>query len=81
MRHKNYSLIVAWAEGAEIEYLFGEEWLPATSPYWNGDDVFRIKPKRIKKEGWVNVYSDADYVCLYETKESADIGEIGRAHV
>lgn len=74
-RHKHADVIHAWAEGEEIEYWSDslEKWYP-----YVGDVIFRdhfqyrIKPKRVKKEGWVNVYN-AGYGNLYPTKEEADI--------
>ena len=73
-RHKHADVIIAWANGEEIEYRFivgGEpqEWqvfhvdclahvvFKPISPNFEATDCeFRIKPKRVKKEGWVNVY-------------------------
>lgn len=51
--HKHAELIKAWADGAIIEYKFGEssddcinEWKEMTEPDWNNDWLlFRIKPE------------------------------------
>jgi len=43
--HKHAALIHAWAQGAEIEWLCGNEWLPITNPHWHEDRDYRIKPK------------------------------------
>lgn len=45
-RHKHADVIVAWANGAEIEYRPGphERWSKSTSPGWQEDCEYRIKP-------------------------------------
>ena len=45
-RHKYADVIIAWAEGAEIEYRLGphERWSKSTSPSWHADCEYRIKP-------------------------------------
>ena len=46
-QHKHAELIKAWADGAEIQYLYaGNEWRDCTdnSPIWNQDTLYRIKP-------------------------------------
>jgi hypothetical protein len=58
-KHRHYDVIVAWAAGEEVEYWSdsSEKWYPCV-----GDVIFRdhfqyrIKPKLVKKEGWMNVY-------------------------
>jgi len=59
-KHRHYDVIIAWAAGAEVE-LFSDTlnmWLPVgTTPAWDGKQ-YRVKPKTVKKEGWVNVYPD-----------------------
>lgn len=60
-RHKHADIIHAWAEGEEIEYraIPGEgEWctLPPSAMTWCDIAEYRIKPKIVKREGWVNVY-------------------------
>jgi hypothetical protein len=59
-KHKHYDVIVAWAAGEEIEYRLdpNDSWLSIVDPSWNSSTEYRIKPKRVKKEGWVNVYPD-----------------------
>jgi len=73
MRHKHYDVIVAWAAGEEIEFKRpGHLWQYAgQSPTWGADNEYRIKPKTVKKEGWVNVY-ETGYGNLFPTKEQAD---------
>jgi len=73
MRHKHYDVIVAWAAGEEIEFKRpGHLWQYAGQrPTWEADNEYRIKPKTVKKEGWVNVY-ETGYGNLFPTKEQAD---------
>ena len=42
--HKHKDLIVAWANGALIEYRHGNVWLPTTSPWWEEGVDYRIEP-------------------------------------
>ena len=46
-RHKHADLIIAWANGAEIEYFYDplEKWCTAVKPYWENNILFRIKPE------------------------------------
>ena len=59
-RHKHADVIIAWANGEEIEVMFtpSEGWVDTSKPKWHEQFEYRIKPKRVKKEGWVNVYPD-----------------------
>jgi hypothetical protein len=57
-RHPHADVIIAWANGEEIEVGCHNEWFPCPEPAWCQEDNYRIKPKRVKKEGWVNVYGD-----------------------
>lgn len=46
--HKHAELIKAWADGAEIQWRWGhinDEWETTTSPHWQSDCEFRIKPQ------------------------------------
>ena len=46
-RNKHYGVIVAWAEGAEIEFKnLGGTWLPATNPNFSQAVEYRIKPTK-----------------------------------
>lgn len=71
-KHKHYDVIVAWAAGEEIEIYEHEKWRDWGKDYppIYEDQEYRIKPKRIKKEGWVNVFP----AFIYSSKESADGG-------
>jgi len=46
MRHKHADLIHAWADGAEIEHFaeFYKLWEPASTPTWDVNWRYRIKP-------------------------------------
>jgi hypothetical protein len=44
-RHKHYDLILAWANGAEIQNEYNNGiWLDEDFPYWYPDNNYRIKP-------------------------------------
>jgi len=75
--HKHRDVIIAWAEGEEIEWKYqtSERWfsLCGDSPDWGSSDCnFRIKPKLVKREGWVNVYGEfISGGAIHPTKELA----------
>ena len=75
LRHKHADVIHAWAEGEEIEFrgLDMDCWLPLkhTHPVWFEMTEYRIKPKTVKREGWVNVYDYHD-ASIWSSKEEAD---------
>ena len=84
-KHEHYDCIVAWAEGKEIEYkaLGHDNWHTFTGTNPDFDDWLycRVKPKIVKREGWVNIYKDKPENSLfmgraspiYKSKEQADI--------
>ena len=44
MKHKHYEMIVAWADGAEIEVDAGDgNWILVEPPLWFAADTYRIK--------------------------------------
>ena len=45
MKHKHYDLILAWANGAEIQYYFYDKWSPVKNPNWDNETEYRIKPE------------------------------------
>jgi hypothetical protein len=73
-KHKHYDVIVAWAAGEEVEIKDDDGiWVPFTNAkhvIFYEDMEYRIKPKTVKKEGWVNVFP----AFVYSSKESADGG-------
>ena len=72
-RHKHADVIIAWANGEEIQYRANSEyeWLDNRFPTWCKSAEYRVKPKIVKREGWVNVYPMDPYV--HGTKKAADI--------
>lgn len=83
MRHKHADVIHAWAEGEAIEWYdpLNEKWYPVPAPgsdllCWEERHEYRIKPKIVKKEGWVNVYKNNIardvFYRVYATKNEAD---------
>ena len=75
-RHKHADVIHAWAEGEEVEWLDRSgQWNPFLKGYPPYDDImtYRVKPKRVKKEGWVNVYPKMmTSLSIFEDKATAD---------
>ena len=75
-RHKHADVIHAWAEGEEIQSLTGNQWVDCPYPRFNNEHQYRIKPKTVKREGWVNVYPSMSYAAyigyVFETQEAAD---------
>lgn len=78
--HKHRDVIIAWANGEKVQFKDddGSIWLDHdlnVAPRFYEDYEYRIKPKRVKKEGWVNVYPDK-YEChtteFHFNKERAD---------
>ena len=56
-RHKHSDIIHAWADGAEIQVKnLNGEWMNTPDPCWTDSVEYRIKPKIVKREGWVNIY-------------------------
>lgn len=57
-RHKHADVIHAYAEGAEIQYKDGmasSDWTDIADPRWFSNFEYRIKPRTVKCEGWVNI--------------------------
>ena len=80
-KHKHYDVIVAWAAGEEIEVKWNGEWVAIgrlEAPVFCADHEYRIKPNRVKKEGWVNVYP-GNFLCYFHSKVYADKSdEVGK---
>lgn len=68
--HKHRDVIIAWANGAQIQFLDGDKWINCHdhAPRWHEEMRYRVKPKIVKREGWVNVYRRH----IHETKDQAD---------
>lgn len=59
MKHKWYNEIVAWASGAEIEYL-ADKWRTCDkNPVWSEEIEYRIKPQP-KPDVYLYVYFNKD---------------------
>ncbi len=73
-KHKHYDVIVAWASGEEIQFLWDGEWEDYTEscPSFLAAQGWRVKPKRVKKEGWVNVYGYKYGFNVWRSKKEAD---------
>ena len=59
-RHKHADVIHAWAEGEQIQTRFiGEKvWEDICLPKWSDSQEYRIKPKLVKREGWVAFFNN-----------------------
>ena len=76
--HKHADVIHAWADGAEIEGRRNAdgEWLRDSNPGWYIDWQYRIKPRTVKREGWIRLYKWANGSVvadsmLFDTEENA----------
>jgi hypothetical protein len=74
-RHKHADVIIAWANGEDVEYKAGKDWYNVINPVWDEEMEYRIKPKIVKREGWVNVYKNNRLLFIYESKKDADTAE------
>ena len=72
MKHKHADLIIAWANGAEIQFRNRyEEWDDAIKPSWDNDTEYRIKPEPdvVKYlicglNSWVEVDAQTGHECI-----------------
>ena len=76
-RHKHADVIIAWANGAEIEYRIGshDSWSKATSPGWHADCEYRVKPPAKKyRVALFRFLSEAasTYTACTDIQEEAD---------
>ena len=75
--HKHCELIKAWADGAEIQKFCGDGWYgDSDTPEWYEDVKYRIKPRTVKREGWVNIYRQRSMelpavCCVHPTEKVA----------
>lgn len=46
-KHKHYDLIIAWANGAPVQFQvnFTKEWVDIKNPSWSSHYEYRIKPE------------------------------------
>lgn len=70
-RHKHADVIHAYAEGAEIQFRrdASERWVDMDSPCFNPGFEYRIKPRTVKREGWVNIFSNQT---VFDSREDAE---------
>ena len=77
--HKHCEVIKAWADGKEIQAksTVDGSWINCYSPTFANDAEYRIKPRTVKREGWVKVYripgctgDDRAVFGVYATEES-----------
>lgn len=77
MVHKHKDLIIAWANGASIEFLntFGE-WQSILKPGWDEDTEYRIKPEpKPDTSTYVNVYPGGNVGDGYSGLEQAKLAD------
>lgn len=65
MKHKHAELIIAWANGAEIEWFQDPGWEVISKPSWGNDREYRIKPAEPKMEKRLAWLDDCGYVRLF----------------
>lgn len=71
-RHKHADAIIAWANGEEIEYSFdGSEWFRASTPQWDENTEYRIKPPAGKYRVALFKSSTSTYTSTADTPEDA----------
>jgi hypothetical protein len=52
MKRKHYDLIIAWANGEDIEYREFGKWIYVENPAWIEEGAYRIKQKTININGF-----------------------------
>jgi len=73
-RHKHADAIIAWANGEEVEMFVSGAWYPVPmNPKWHEENPYRIKPKLVKKEGWVNIYSEEPVRGIYIDRRTTSL--------
>ena len=80
MKHIHYDCIVAWANGAKIQYEYSTDmWIATINPTWGAEVTYRIKPEEVKKETrwlWIVLSGVSKPVltsCFYTATEISDI--------
>lgn len=73
-RHKHADLIIAWANGAIIQFSNRSRWIDVANPEWGGNTEYRIKPKdKVKVYQWAyeprNRQGQSQTTCGHFTKE------------
>ena len=76
-RHKHADVIHAWANGDQVQQRESDgSWSSIKHPGFYTDSEYRIKPKTVRKVGWVNIGSfdqTGRYLgaTIFDSKESA----------
>lgn len=52
-KHKHYDLIVAWANGAQIESYDEGHWYDCKTPAWEEHVIYRVKVVPVTKWQWI----------------------------
>lgn len=73
MKHKHAELIKAWADGAEIEVLKGENWVYNSNPDWAPAHNYRVKPKLIEIEKSIYLHYSGMNICEYHDDINANV--------
>jgi hypothetical protein len=55
-RHKHADIIIAWANGEDIQVLNLDGWECVSNPWWSEYAEYRIKPKTVVKKAEVVIY-------------------------
>ena len=73
--HKHAELIKTWADGAEIEFRWGdEEWVATSYPEWNPEAQYRIKPEpKPDYRRWFVFHHDRPCIYPHSKEEPANI--------
>lgn len=75
--HIHHDAIIAWAKGAEIEFLSESgKWINANTPMWRTDMQYRVKPEPIIRDVTHNLYINSveELALAFEKKG------VGRVH-
>lgn len=67
-RHKYADMIHAWAEGAEIQYRFNDEWSDIENPSFIDCFEYRIKPTPKPDVVWYASPRISGDICAYMSK-------------
>lgn len=61
--HKHKDVIIAWANGAEIQHRSPSTklWTDNDTPCWIGSYDYRVKPREFKEGAWYPVVSHGGY--------------------
>jgi hypothetical protein len=63
--HKHAEVIKAFADGVEIQYKYGNNWIDwkdRHSPGFFQDTEYRVKPKKVQKKRWFRTYRKGDEI-------------------